>query len=53
MTDEPSLENKTNRTVEDAAVAFVVASELEHGRVASGTRGVVPPSSNAQNRRPT
>ena len=29
----------SNRAVEDAAVAFVVAYEAEHGRVASDTRG--------------
>ena len=39
MTDEPSQENKTNRAVEDAAIAWVIEYEAEHGRVASDTRG--------------
>jgi hypothetical protein len=39
MTDEPHELLTTNRSVENAAVKFVLAYELEHGREASDTRG--------------
>jgi len=39
MTDEPSNPRMSNRAVEDAAIVFVIAYELERGRVASDSRG--------------
>jgi len=39
MTDEPPVEHVTNRSVENAAIAFVIAQEWERGRVASDSRG--------------
>ena len=39
MTDEPYEPLTTNRSVENAAIKFVVAYEREHGREASDTRG--------------
>lgn len=39
MTDEPNVENTTNRAVENAAIRFAIAHELGQGRVASDSRG--------------
>lgn len=38
MTDEPYEPLTTNRSVENAAIEFVLAYEREHGREASDTR---------------
>jgi len=39
MASEPSNPRMSNRAVEDAAIEFVIAYELKHGRVAADSRG--------------